>query len=124
MGLQTTQRLTEAVSAVCPVNGVAVGVQGDPATVRIDFAAGATAPQKQAAQVAVTSFDWTPAADQAWLDAKAPERTGLRQAASAAVANNTAFLAVASPTPAQAAAQLRALTQQNNRLIQRLVQLD
>lgn len=51
------------------------------------------------------------------------DRTGLRKAAAAAIAENDAYLALASPTNAQTLAQVRALTRQNNRIIRRLVQL-
>lgn len=41
----------------------------------------------------------------------------LRAAIAAAIASNTTFLAVASPTPAQSAAQVQALTRQVSNLI-------
>lgn len=51
------------------------------------------------------------------------DRAALKSAAASAVAANDTYLAIASPSNAQNAAQIRALTQQNNRLIKRLVQL-
>ena len=47
----------------------------------------------------------------------------LLSGAAAAISNNDTFLAIPSPNNAQNAAQIRALTQQNNRIIRRLVQL-
>ncbi|MGL6095048.1 MAG: hypothetical protein ACRC7O_04510 [Fimbriiglobus sp.] len=59
------ERLHDAVSAVCPVDGVSVGT-GDPPPVRVDFAAGATPDQRAAAAAAVAGFDWAVAAESAW----------------------------------------------------------
>lgn len=47
----------------------------------------------------------------------------LRGAATAAVAGNDAYLAVASPSNAQVGAQVRALTQQSTRLIKAMLKL-
>lgn len=49
--------LHEAVSAVCPIDGVSVGDWGDRATWRVDFADEATIEQKVAAQSVVDGFD-------------------------------------------------------------------
>src|SRR5712671_6084445 len=51
--------LHEAISAVCPIDGVSVGRRDDKATWRIDFADAATAQQKQAAADVVAQFDLT-----------------------------------------------------------------
>lgn len=50
-------------------------------------------------------------------------RDGLRTQATQAVADNATYLAIGSPTNAQNLAQIRSLTQQNNRIIRRLVLL-
>lgn len=55
--------LDRAVRAVCPIDSVSIGKPDDKTTWRIDFALGATAPQKAAAQAAVASFVYDPAAD-------------------------------------------------------------
>jgi len=51
------------------------------------------------------------------------DRAALLNSAATAVSNNNTFLGVASPTNAQVLAQVKALTQQNNQIIRRLVQL-
>ncbi len=53
----TLQLLNSAIYAVCPIDGVSVGRFNDKATWRIDFSAGATAPQKAAAAAVVAGFD-------------------------------------------------------------------
>lgn len=55
-------RLHEAVAAVCPV----LGVSGDSAAVRLDFAPAATTEQRAAAQAVADAFDWSPEAQAAW----------------------------------------------------------
>ena len=56
------ERLDAAVKAVCPIAGIAIGRMGEPATVRVDFAAQATRAEKTAALAVVESFDWSDAA--------------------------------------------------------------
>lgn len=121
------KRLYNTLSAVCPVVGVgpnAPNTAAGPGNVRIDYAAEATEQQKSSAQVALAAFDWSQAAQDAWLDDQQPERKAIRQAAATAIAANDTFLAIATPTNAQTLAQVRQLTQQNNRIIQRLMQID
>lgn len=60
------ERLTEAVSAVCPINGISGTVER-----RIDYRPEATAEQRAAAQSALAAFDWSQSAHDAWLLAKA-----------------------------------------------------
>ena len=58
-------------------------------------------------------------------NAQGTNRTTIEQQAANALAGNRTFLALASPTNAQNAAQVKALTQQNNRIIRLLLnQLD
>jgi hypothetical protein len=59
-------RLSSAVSSVCPVVGISVAVYGDSSTVRIDFRDEATTEQRTAAQSAVDAFDWSQQAQSAW----------------------------------------------------------
>ncbi len=122
--LNVANRLSVTLAAVCPILGVSIGTPGNVATVRIDFDPTATAAQRTAAQSALTSFDWSDAAQSAFDDAQHPERTTIRQAAANAIAANTTFINLASPTNAQLIAQAKALTQQNNAIIKRLIQLD
>jgi hypothetical protein len=49
--------LHNAIAAVCPIQGVSIGNLADKATWRIDYDPAATAPQKQAAQAVITSFN-------------------------------------------------------------------
>lgn len=49
----TASKLHEAVAAVCPIDGVAIGDPADKATWRIDFRPAATAAQKAAAAAAL-----------------------------------------------------------------------
>jgi hypothetical protein len=114
-------RLHEAVAAVCPINGISGGTQ---ATASIQFAPEATDQQKTAGNAALTSFDWSDAAQTAWLENQHPERKALRQAAAQAIADNDTYLAIASPNAAQVAAQVRRLTQHDSAEIRRLIQLD
>lgn len=74
-------------------------------------------PQRVAAQGIV---DQHPAKAQALADANAAaanNESTIRQRADSALATNTTFLGIASPTNAQIAAQVKALTRQNNGLI-------
>jgi hypothetical protein len=119
-----TRRLDSNVRAACPLAGLSVGRLGDSSTVRLDFAPEATPQQRIAAQAVVDAFDWSDAAQAAWEADQFPERKDLRAAAAGAIADNDAFLAIASPSNAQVLAQVRRLTQQNNRIIRRLSQID
>lgn len=122
--LRTSIRLQAILAALAPIDGVSIKTLGDAATVRIDFQAAATAPQRSAAQAALAAFDWSDAAQSAWDDAQHPERTDLVQAATQAVQNNTTYLGLASPNNAQNVAQVQALTQQMNKVIRRLIEIN
>lgn len=114
MEATTLLRLHAAVEAVCPI----VGVGGSPGSVTIEYKSTATAAQKTAAANVVSSFDYSKAADDAWDPI--PERKDLKDNATQAIADNDAFLAIASPTTAQTLAQVKKLTQQNTRIIKAL----
>lgn len=114
------QRLDATIRALAPIDGVSVVGQ----TATISFQAAATQPQRDAANAALASFDWSDAAQVAWEDVQAPERTTLRQAAAQAVSDNNTFLAIGSPTNAQVVAQVKRLTQECTALIKRLIQID
>jgi hypothetical protein len=118
--MNTAQRIHAMVSAVCPVDGVGISDR----LVRIDFADAATGPQRAAAQAVVDAFDWSQAAHDAWLEDQHPERKAIRQAATGAIQANDTFLAIGAPTATQVRDQVRTLSQQNNRIIRRLIQLD
>jgi hypothetical protein len=51
------QLLHDAIAAVAPIDGVAVGIPTDKTTWRIDFQTSATDEQKQAAAAVVAAFD-------------------------------------------------------------------
>lgn len=55
--MSKVQNLHEAVSAVCPVDGVSVGRWTDRASWRVDFAPGTTQAQKDAAARVLATFD-------------------------------------------------------------------
>lgn len=116
-------RLASVIGSVCPIHGVSIGQEGQAASVRIDFKLEATQQQRTAAQNALAAFDWSDAAQTAWNENQYPERKAIRQAAQQAIADNDAFLAIASPNNAQNAAQVRRLTQECTALIKRLIQL-
>lgn len=46
-----------AIAAVCPIEGVSIGVEEDKSTWRIDFLAAATPAQRKAAAAVVAAFD-------------------------------------------------------------------
>lgn len=108
------------LEAVCPIDGVSRDAEG---AVRIDFREEATAQQRLDALTVSGSFDWSDAAHQQWLAGREPEKRDLLAAAAQAVADNDVFLAIASPTNAQTLAQVRRLTQQNTRIIRRLIKI-
>lgn len=115
---RTIERLHQAVSAVCPIVGLSIDDS------RIDFDGSATESQKAAARNAMAAFDASDALTIAWIEDQYPERKGLRVAAQGAIDDNNTFISIASPTSAQVAAQVKRLSQQNNRIIRRLIQLD
>jgi hypothetical protein len=63
-----SSRLHAAVAAVCPIRGVSVGAwtPGTPAAVSVQYDPAATQGQQTAAQTAVSAFDWTQAAQDAF----------------------------------------------------------
>jgi hypothetical protein len=107
------------VAAGIPIDGVS----GDQNGVRVDFQASATPAQQTQAASIVSSFDWSDAADQTFKDAQQPDFSTMRDQAQAAFDGNTAYLAIGAPTNAQVVAQVRALTQQNQKVIKALAVL-
>lgn len=94
MPTNVSQRLNDAVAAVCPILGVAILDLAAHAT-RIDFDPSATVQQQTAANNAVASFDWSAGA-QSVYDAQQQAKqlgiaTGVRLLAD--VSNNTTNLA-------------------------------
>lgn len=51
------RKLTENISAVCPIHGISFGILNDKNTWKIDFKDGATAQQRTDAQNALQAFD-------------------------------------------------------------------
>lgn len=51
------QRLVEAISVVCPIDGVSLGDLADKTTWRIDYKASATQQQRSDARTVLTNFD-------------------------------------------------------------------
>lgn len=91
--VQVTNRLTEAVRAVCPVDGLSVGTVGDSGTVRLDFRADATAEEREAGAAVVAGFDWSPEAHQIWAVGRMRGDAGtsaLADASGTSVANRAA----------------------------------
>jgi hypothetical protein len=116
------QRLHAAIAAVAPIVGLSIGTSGDNATVSVAYN-GATPAQISAAAAALAAFDWSDAADATFNDAREPDLSALRDQAQAALDANTTYLAIGTPTNAQVAAQVRALTQQNQRIIRAVARL-
>lgn len=115
----TLFRLDAALRAVCPI----AGVDGEPEAVRIDYAPEATEQERAAALAAVAGFDFSEAADEAWIESQHVERKTLREQAAAAIDANDTFLSIVNPTNAQTLAQVKRLTQQNIRIIRCLREL-
>jgi hypothetical protein len=91
---------------------------------RIQYGDAATEQQRAEGDAILAAFDWSDEAQAAWQEDQYPDRKAIRQAAAGAIADNDAFLALASPTNAQVLAQVKRLTQQNTRIIKRLIQID
>jgi xanthine dehydrogenase iron-sulfur cluster and FAD-binding subunit A len=109
-----------AIAATAPILGVAVPTWGDSSSVRIDFDPAATPAQQSAAQAALNAFVWSDATIQAYKDSLSPDLATLRDQAQNASDNNAAYLAITSPTQAQAVAQVKVLTQQMQQVIKAL----
>lgn len=69
--------LHEAISAICPIDGVSIGDPSNKATWRIDFAAAATAQQRAAATAIIASFNPNLGAIIDQIDAERDRRLGL-----------------------------------------------
>lgn len=115
MSYDYTQRLHDALAAVCPIDGCTL--------TSFQPSAGATAEQITEANGVLSSFAQTDAAHETWLANRNPDRKGLLDDAQQALADNAAFLALGAANNAQIAAQVRSLTRQCNRIIRRLIQL-
>lgn len=120
------ERIVAAVRAVCPGANVRIGKRALRETWQVvphpDVPV--TPEQIAAGQAVLSAFDDSDAAWAAWEADQQPERKGLRAAAAQTIADNNTFLALASPTNAQVLAQVKSLTQQNNRIIKRIIQID
>ena len=83
-GTDSTARLTAAVSAVCPILSLNIGIEGDPNSVRISFAPSATLGQQISAYAVVAAFDWSATGTASF------DTLQLREAAQAALADPAA----------------------------------
>lgn len=117
------ERLAEQITAACPVVTVRVTAESA-AGVEVVYDPAATPGQRAAADAVVAGFDWSAPAHRQWEEDRHPERKAVRQAAAQALADNTAYLALATPTAAQVRQQTDALTRQMSAVIRRLVQID
>jgi hypothetical protein len=111
------QRLHAALTtAGVAVEGVVIGVEADRTTWLVR-----PSNLQAAAQPTINAFDVTEAAETTWIESQEPDLKALKDQAAAATATNTTYLAIGSPTNAQNLAQIRALTQQNQRIISALL---
>lgn len=90
----------------------------------IVYATEATGPQRVQGAAILAAFDASDNAERLRQNAVRSEAATLRDQATTAVQANDAYLGLAdAATPAQVRAQVKRLTQQNNVIIRRLVQL-
>lgn len=75
----------------------------------------------QTAQRPLTSDEIADLAAMDTAAAQGSNQSTIRQAAQNALAANTTYLGIASPSNTQVAAQVKALTQQNNRIIRLII---
>lgn len=121
--MSVAARLHQAIAAVCPIDGVSI-ITLSPFVATFTPTTGATPQEITNAQAILESFDPSDTAQTTWEENQNPERKTLREQAASAIQGNNDFLAIVSPTNAQAIAQIRRLTQQNNAIIRRLIQID
>jgi hypothetical protein len=113
--------LHQALVAAVPIQGLAfLNAAATPPTVRIEWATAPTAPQIATANSIIAAWDWSAAADQAARDADEPDLAALRDQATQAVADINAYLAIGSPTQAQAIAEVRAIDLRQRAIIKAL----
>src|ERR1700722_4184063 len=74
--MDSTQRLHDAIAAVCPILGVSIGTPGQSATCEISYDPSATSDQQTAAQAALAAFDWSAGAQSAWEAQQATVQAG------------------------------------------------
>lgn len=114
------ERMLSVVKMLEPgILDVEIGILGDPTSVRVF-----PSQHQTAVQGAINAFNWSVEAHAVWEANQHPERKSLRDQAAQATNDNDTFLAIGNPTNAQILAQVRRLTQQNTRIIRRLVQID
>jgi hypothetical protein len=118
--MTTLMRLDAAVRAVAPIWGVAIGAGN---AVSVDYQPTATQAHRDAAAAVIAGFDWSAAADAAYRDAQEPDLATLRDQATQAVADISTFLAIASPSNAQLAAEVKAIDQRQRAIIKALARL-
>src|SRR4051812_19062765 len=124
----TVQRLRAVLGALAPIDRVSVPDRsptdsfGVSASVVIAFNVAATQAQRNAANAALASFDWSDAAQEAWEDTtQFLDFATLRSQAAGAVATDDAYLLIAdTATNAQVRDQVKALTQHDRQIIKAL----
>ena len=62
------EKLHNAIAAICPIDGVSIGIQDDKTTWRIDFKDEATADEKAAAQAVIDAADLSILDDIVYID--------------------------------------------------------
>lgn len=114
----TSPNLTALQVAVnCFITGVAFGATVDSNSVTITFDPAATILQQAAAIAIAVRFDPSDAAA-ATFNAKSGDIANLQSAATAAIAAINTFLAIPSPTAAQAITEVQAIDQRQKQIIQ------
>lgn len=109
----------ELVDAGIPISGV---YEKEDTTAGIHYN-NASPVQIAQAELIVAAFDDSDSGFETWKENLEPDYKDLKAQADSAIATNTTFLALSSPTNAQNAAQVKALTQQNQRIIKALRRL-
>lgn len=111
------------VAAGLPVVGVALDVNN--VVLRIDTVNDIpfTAQQQTQANSIIAAFDFSDAANAAFIQGLEPDLQTLRQQAVQAVADINTFLAIASPTNAQVVAEVRAIDQRLRAIIKAVARI-
>lgn len=58
-----TKRLSDAITAVCPIDGLSI-LDQNTKSIKVQYKVGVTLEQQSAAQQVIANFDWTAAGDQ------------------------------------------------------------
>lgn len=122
--MNVTIRLHDSIAAVCPIQGVSIGVIGVSATVQFQARSNATGAQLAAAQAVINVFDWSDAAGLAYENSKEPLLADLKAQAAAGIAAIDSYLLIAdTATAAQVRTEVKAIDQRQKKIIQALNRL-